>query len=127
MIDLEGFSRAIADVLRILATEQGQSQLSLSQQSGVSQAQISRVFSHKRSVSIEDLSLLAEALGTTASRVVREAESLLEGEEPASTSEGVEVFTQPVFSVVNGRSNSSKRSSSVPSLSEIESTNGSMT
>lgn len=115
----------IADVLRILATEQGQSQISLSQRSGVSQAQISRVFSHKRSVSIEDLSLIAEALGTTASRVVREAESRLEGEDSAPASEGVEGPAQPVFSVVNGSSASSKRRASAPSLSEIESANGS--
>lgn len=126
MTDLDEFSRAIADVLRILATERGQSQISLSQVSGVSQAQISRVFSHKRSVSIEDLSLLAEALGTTASRVVREAESRLEGEESASAPEGTEGAAQPVFSVVNGSSNSSTRRASAPSLSEIESTNGNM-
>lgn len=54
--------------------------------SGVSQGQISRIFSHKRSVSVEDLALLAIALGATASEIVARAEEAVAAGERASLS-----------------------------------------
>ena len=77
MAELDVFSRKIADALRELAVERGQSQSSLAEISGVSQGQISRIFSHKRSVSVEDLALLAIALGTSASEIAARAEEAI--------------------------------------------------
>lgn len=78
MVELDVFSRKIADVLRKLASSGEWTQSSLAEVSGVSQGQISRIFRHQRSVSLEDLSLIAAALGTTASKVAGMAEQSLE-------------------------------------------------
>lgn len=78
MVELDVFSRKIADVLRELASSGEWTQSSLAELSGVSQGQISRIFRHQRSVSLEDLSLIAAALGTTASKVAGMAERSLE-------------------------------------------------
>lgn len=84
MAELDVFSRKIADALRELAVERGQSQSSLAEISGVSQGQISRIFSHKRSVSVEDLALLAIALGTSASEIAARAEEAVAAGDGAS-------------------------------------------
>lgn len=94
MVELDVFSRKIADVLRELASSGEWTQSSLAELSGVSQGQISRIFRHQRSVSLEDLSLIAAALGTTASKVAGMAERSLE-EQADERSKPAEVIDFP--------------------------------
>ena len=75
--DAERFSRLLAQRLESLAREKGVSQNRLSKESGVSQSQISRIFSFDRSVSVDQLSAIAETLGVSPWEIVKEAEEAL--------------------------------------------------
>lgn len=77
MSPLDNFSREIAEILAEIVSKKGVSQNRIAAASGVSQAQISRILKKQRSVSVEDLHLIAEALGIPASSIFREAESRL--------------------------------------------------
>lgn len=77
MSSLDNFSQKIAEILAELVAERGMSQNQIAASSGVSQAQISRILKQQRSVSVEDLHLIAEALGVPASTVFRRAEDAM--------------------------------------------------
>ena len=69
-----GFTRFVAQVLRENADEQNLSGAEIARRSGVSQAQVSRVFAHKRAVSVDHVLAIAHALGLRGSDVFAEAE-----------------------------------------------------
>lgn len=69
-----GFTRFVAQVLRENADRQNLSGAEIARRSGVSQAQVSRVFAHKRAVSVDHVLAIAHALGLRGSDVFAEAE-----------------------------------------------------
>jgi ribosome-binding protein aMBF1 (putative translation factor) len=76
------FVELVALVLREHADRVGLSGAELARRSGVSQGQISRIFTGKRTVSVDHVVALANALGVRGSAVFAEAERRL-GEEAA--------------------------------------------
>lgn len=64
----------VAQVLRENADRQNLSGAEIARRSGVSQAQVSRVFAHKRAVSVDHVLAIAHALGLRGSDVFAEAE-----------------------------------------------------
>lgn len=75
-----GFTRFVAQVLRENADEQNLSGAEIARRSGVSQAQVSRVFAHKRAVSVDHVLAIAHALGLRGSDVFAEAERRIAAE-----------------------------------------------
>lgn len=76
--DSERFSRLLARRLESITVERGLSQNQLSRLSGVSQSQISRIFSLQRSVSMDQLSDIARVLEVSPSRVIMDVEEQME-------------------------------------------------
>jgi len=66
MSQSEDLAQKIAEVVEELASERGLSQNALAKKSGVSQGQISRIFTGKRDVSLSQLFSIAHALGKSA-------------------------------------------------------------
>lgn len=86
MSQSEDLAQKIAEVVEELASERGLSQNALAKKSGVSQGQISRIFTGKRDVSLSQLFSIAHALGKSASGLFAEAEArLAEAETRAAT------------------------------------------
>lgn len=77
MANIDPYSQQVARELEASAREQGLSQNELARRSGVSQAQISRIFKFLRAVSVEDLDLIAQALGVRGSVILKRAERVL--------------------------------------------------
>lgn len=77
MTDVDAFAQKIAEILEESTGEIGMSQNALAKKSGVSQAQISRIFSGKRDVSLTQLFSIALALGKSGSALLAEAEARL--------------------------------------------------
>lgn len=77
MSQSEDLAQKIAEVVEELASERGLSQNALAKKSGVSQGQISRIFTGKRDVSLSQLFSIAHALGKSASGLFAEAEARL--------------------------------------------------
>jgi len=75
-----GFTRFVAQVLRDNADRQNLSGAEIARRSGVSQAQVSRVFAHKRAVSVDHVLAIAHALGLRGSDVFAEAERRIAAE-----------------------------------------------
>ena len=75
MSQSEDLAQKIAEVVEELASERGLSQNALAKKSGVSQGQISRIFTGKRYVSLSQLFSIAHALGKSASGLGAEAET----------------------------------------------------
>lgn len=73
-MEITTFERAVADTVKELALKKELSGNQLAIKSGVSQAQVSRIFTYKRAISVEHLYLLSCALGVKPSTVVRQAE-----------------------------------------------------
>ncbi len=93
MSQSEDLAQKIAEVVEELASERGLSQNALAKKSGVSQGQISRIFTGKRDVCLSQLFSIAHALGKSASGLFAEAEArLAEAETRAAT--GSEVGLQ---------------------------------
>lgn len=136
MAELDAFSRKIADILSATAEERGISQSKLAAKSGVSQAQISRIFGYKRSVSLEDLFLIAEALDRPAREIVAIVEADLNQQKERKVEEAASALdTEDApdaagvlrrLSIVDGGHAASVRRGHAPSLTEIEQTNGHM-
>jgi DNA-binding helix-turn-helix protein len=85
MSQSEDLAQKIAEVVEELASERGLSQNALAKKSGVSQGQISRIFTGKRDASLSQLFSIAHALGKSASGLFAEAEArLAEAEARAS-------------------------------------------
>ena len=80
------FVELVALVLREYADRVGLSGAELARRSGVSQGQISRIFTGKRTVSVDHVVALANALGVRGSAVFAEAERRLAAE-AATTSQ----------------------------------------
>lgn len=72
----------VACILRELADRRGLSGAEIARRSGVSQAQISRIFTGKRTISVDHVLAVAEVLGVRGSDVFAEAERRL-GDESA--------------------------------------------
>ena len=70
------FEKNIVKVIRQIANEKGISGNQLAALSGVSQAQISRLYGKKRAISVEQLYKLATALGFTPTQIVEKATEL---------------------------------------------------
>lgn len=64
----------VACILRELADRRGLSGAEIARRSGVSQAQISRIFTGKRTISVDHVLAVAEVLGVRGSDVFAEAE-----------------------------------------------------
>ena len=97
MTDVDAFAQKIAEILEESTGEIGMSQNALAKKSGVSQAQISRIFSGKRDVSLTQLFSIALALGKSGSALLAEAEArLAAATEPTPTEEVAEVHTLPI-------------------------------
>ena len=97
MTDVDAFAQKIAEILEESTGEIGMSQNALAKKSGVSQAQISRIFSGKRDVSLTQLFSIALALGKSGSALLAEAEArLAAATEPTPTEEVAKVHTLPV-------------------------------
>lgn len=97
MTDVDAFAQKIAEILEESTREIGMSQNALAKKSGVSQAQISRIFSGKRDVSLTQLFSIALALGKSGSALLAEAETrLAAATEPTPTEEVAKVHTLPV-------------------------------
>lgn len=97
MTDVDAFAQKIAEILEESTGEIGMSQNALAKKSGVSQAQISRIFSGKRDVSLTQLFSIALALGKSGSALLAEAEARLAAAiEPTPTEEVAEVHTLPI-------------------------------
>ncbi|WP_274755719.1 helix-turn-helix domain-containing protein [Actinotignum sanguinis] len=64
----------VAEEIKDLAQEQGVSGVELARRSGVSQAQVARILTHERKISLEHLHKIANALGTSAPAVLARAE-----------------------------------------------------
>ena len=80
------FTRFVAQVLREHADQQNLSGAEIARRSGVSQAQVSRVFAHKRAVSVDHVLAIAHALGLRGSDVFAEAERrIADGDDLAET------------------------------------------
>lgn len=77
------FVELVAAVLRERADAMGVSGAELARRSGVSQAQISRIFTGQRSASVDHVIALSEALGSRGWRVIAEAERRLAAEAEA--------------------------------------------
>lgn len=73
-MEITTFERAVADTVKELALKKELSGNQLAIKSGVSQAQVSRIFAYKRAISVEHLYLLACALDMKPSVVVAQAE-----------------------------------------------------
>lgn len=80
------FVELVAAVLRERADAMGVSGAELARRSGVSQAQISRIFTGQRSASVDHVIALSEALGSRGWRIIAEAERRLAAE--ASVEDG---------------------------------------
>ena len=92
MSQSEDLAQKIAEVVEELASERGLSQNALAKKSGVSQGQISRIFTGKRDVSLSQLFSIAHALGKSASGLFAEAEArLAEAETKAQPDSGAEI------------------------------------
>ena len=74
------FVELVAAVLRERADAMGVSGAELARRSGVSQAQISRIFTGQRSASVDHVIALSEALGSRGWRIIAEAERRLAAE-----------------------------------------------
>ena len=97
MTDVDAFAQKIAEILEESTGEIGMSQNALAKKSGVSQAEISRIFSGKRDVSLTQLFSIALALGKSGSALLAEAEArLAAATEPTPTEEVAEVHTLPI-------------------------------
>ena len=77
------FVELVAAVLRERADAMGVSGAELARRSGVSQAQISRIFTGQRSASVDHVIALSEALGSRGWRIIAEAERRLAAEAEA--------------------------------------------
>lgn len=80
------FVELVAAVLRERADAMGVSGAELARRSGVSQAQISRIFTGQRSASVDHVIALSQALGSRGWRIIAEAERRLAAE--ASVEDG---------------------------------------
>ena len=80
------FVELVAAVFRERADAMGVSGAELARRSGVSQAQISRIFTGQRSASVDHVIALSEALGSRGWRIIAEAERRLAAE--ASVEDG---------------------------------------
>ena len=97
MTDVDAFAQKIAEILEESTGEIGMSQNALAKKSGVSQAQISRIFSGKRDVSLTQLFSIALALGKSGSALLAGAGArLAAATEPTPTEEVAEVHTLPI-------------------------------
>ena len=97
MTDVDAFAQKIAEILEESTGDIGMSQHALAKKCGVSQAQISRIFSGKRDVSLTQLFSIALALGKSGSALLAEAEArLAAATEPTPTEEVAEVHTLPI-------------------------------
>ena len=76
----------VACILRELADRRGLSGAEIARRSGVSQAQISRIFTGKRTISVDHVLAVAEVLGVRGSDVFAEAERRLGDESAGETS-----------------------------------------
>ena len=74
------FVELVAAVLRERADAMGVSGAELARRSGVSQAQISRIFTGQRSASVDHVIALSQALGSRGWRTIAEAERRLAAE-----------------------------------------------
>lgn len=74
------FVELVAAVLRERADAMGVSGAELARRSGVSQAQISRIFTGQRSASVDHVIALSQALGSRGWRIIAEAERRLAAE-----------------------------------------------
>ena len=74
------FVELVAAVLRERADAMGVSGAELARRSGVSQAQISRIFTGQRSASVDHVIALSEALGSRGWHIIAEAERRLAAE-----------------------------------------------
>lgn len=79
------FVELVAAVLRERADAMGVSGAELARRSGVSQAQISRIFTGQRSASVDHVIALSEALGSRGWRIIAEAERRLAAEAAAAS------------------------------------------
>lgn len=85
-MEITTFERAVADTVKELALKKELSGNQLAIKSGVSQAQVSRIFAYKRAISVEHLYLLAHALDMKPSTVVAQAEKKIAKENTSSPS-----------------------------------------
>jgi len=99
MTDVDAFAQKIAEILEESTGEIGMSQNALAKKSGVSQAQISRIFSGKRDVSLTQLFSIALALGKSGSALLAEAEARLAASAQAAPE--LEVAHVPVMGDVD--------------------------
>ena len=83
------FVELVAAVLRERADAMGVSGAELARRSGVSQAQISRIFTGQRSASVDHVIALSEALGSRGWRIIAEAERRLAAEAAARSTEAL--------------------------------------
>lgn len=83
------FVELVAAVLRERADAMGVSGAELARRSGVSQAQISRIFTGQRSASVDHVIALSEALGSRGSHIIAEAERRLAAEAEARSTEAL--------------------------------------
>ena len=67
------FEKNIVKVIRQIAEEKALSGNKLSALSGVSQAQISRLYSEKRAISVEQVYKLSTALGYSPAQIIEKA------------------------------------------------------
>ncbi|MCI7551871.1 MAG: helix-turn-helix transcriptional regulator [Actinomycetaceae bacterium] len=74
LVDNHRFEHRIADELKQIADNKGISGNQLALISGISQAQISRIFTYERTISLMQTMKLAEALGCQGSEIISTAE-----------------------------------------------------